>query len=481
MRPSSLRREPLLAAGAALAVLGALGAGLWAGGASAGADSPSARAPGSPGADTARAPFVRPPVSRLRARRSALLDSVGTGRVVLPSARLRDLETEYLQASDFRQDNDFLYLTGLLTPNSWLVLSAGPEGAERVVAFVPSADSARSRWTGGLPAREELSRRSGIDEIRSTAEFERMVRADTGGADLLAGSGPLYLPRGPRHGGRELVRRLEQRARSDSAGPGSRPVRDARPLLAGLRLVKDGFELRMLREAVAITGRGIRRALRGARPGDWEYQIEADVEYAFRRRGALRVGFPSIVGSGPNSVVLHYDDSRRRTESGDLVVMDVGAEYSYYTADVTRTFPVSASFTDRQRRVYRLVLGALRAALDAVRPGATLADVERAAREYMRANSDGLCGERSCERFFAHGVGHWLGMDVHDVGGYGTPFRPGMVLTVEPGVYLRDEGLGIRIEEDVLVTESGREVLSAGIPRRPEEIERLMAEAEGTR
>lgn len=466
-RPSP-RRGSRFVAGAALAVvLGVLAAGVCTGGAPADAESP----PRAADADTARAPFVRPPASRLRARRSALLDSAGEGTVVLPSARLRDLEAGYFQASDFRQDNDFLYLTGLLTPNSWLVLTASPDGTERAVLFTPEPDSAGARWTGALPSPAEISERSGIEEVRSTAEFERMVGGDS--PEALPGAGPLFLPRGPRLGGRELVRRLVERAEAASSELG--PVRDAGPLLAGLRVVKDEFELRMLREAVAITGAGVRRALRRARAGDWEYEIEAEAEYAFHRRGAVRVGFPSIVGSGPNSVVLHYDDSRRRTEDGDLVVMDVGAEYSYYTADVTRTFPASGTFTDRQRRIYRLVLGSLRAAVDAVRPGATLAEVGRAAREYMSANSGGLCGEASCERFFDHGVGHWLGMDVHDVGDYETPFRPGMVLTVEPGVYLPDEGLGVRIEEDVLVTESGREVLSAGIPRRPEEIERLMA------
>lgn len=466
------RRGPAAAAGAAVLVAAVV---LVAVAAAAGPAVPElARDRTRSAADTveARAPFVRPPVSRLRARRSALLDSVGTGAVVLPSARPRDLETTYPQASDFRQDNDFLYLTGLLTPDSWLVLAAGPDGTRRTIVFVPDADSSRVRWTGGLPSPARVSRRSGIDEVRSTAEFERMVRGDS--LSPLPDAGPLYVPRGPRRGGRELVRRLAER--SGTGSPDAGPVRDARPLLAGLRLVKDDFELRLLREAVAITGAGIRRALRRARPGDREYEIEAEAEYAFHRRGAVRVGFPSIVGSGPNSVVLHYDDSRRRTEAGDLVVMDVGAEYSYYTADVTRTFPVSGSFTDRQRRVYRLVLGALRAAVDAVRPGATMAEVGRAAREHMRANSGDLCGGRSCERFFDHGVGHWLGMDVHDVGEYGTPFRPGMVLTVEPGLYLRDEGLGVRIEEDVLVTASGREVLSAALPRRPEEIEQLMAE-----
>jgi len=421
-------------------------------------------------ADSARPPFVPTPISRLRARRVALLDSVGTGTVILPSARPRDLESDYPQASDFRQDSDFLYLTGLETPDSWLVLAARPDGTREAIVFAPAAEERRARWTGSVPSPGEITDRSGIEDVRSADEFEAMVRGDS--VAPLLGPGPVYLPHGPAGGGRELVETLADRAEASGSVAGAR---DVRPLLAGLRLVKDDFEVRMLRDAVSITGAGIRRALRRAEPGDWEYEIEAEVEYGFHRRGAPRLGFPSIVGSGPNSVVLHYDDSRRRTEAGDLVVMDVGAEYSYYTADVTRTFPVSGRFTDRQRRVYELVLGALGAAVDAVRPGNTLAHVSRAARDHMRENSGDLCGEGSCERFFDHGVGHWLGMDVHDVGDVRAAFRPGMVLTVEPGVYLRDEGLGVRIEEDVLVTESGHEVLSAGIPRRPDEIERLMA------
>jgi Xaa-Pro aminopeptidase len=198
------------------------------------------------------------------------------------------------------------------------------------------------------------------------------------------------------------------------------------------------------------------------------------VEYGFRRRGAERLGFPSIVGSGPNGTTLHYDDNRRRTRPGELVVMDVGAEHGYYSADVTRTIPISGKFTPRQRQLYQVVLGAQQAAIDSVRPGTDLATLNRIAREHMRLHSGSLCGESSCDRYFIHGLSHWLGMDVHDVGSFTRPLQPGMVLTIEPGIYIPAESLGIRIEDDVLVTPSGGEVLSAGIPRTVEEIEQAV-------
>ncbi len=161
-------------------------------------------------------------------------------------------------------------------------------------------------------------------------------------------------------------------------------------------------------------------------------------------------------------------------EEGELIVIDIGAEYSYYSADVTRTIPVSGRFTPRQRRVYELVLGAQRAAIEAVRPGVTVRELEGVARSWLRERSGGACGLSSCDAYFIHGLSHWLGMDVHDVGSYATPLAPGMVLTIEPGIYLPDEGLGVRIEDDVLVTEDGYEVLSRAAPTDPDEIEALM-------
>jgi Xaa-Pro aminopeptidase len=166
-------------------------------------------------------------------------------------------------------------------------------------------------------------------------------------------------------------------------------------------------------------------------------------------------------------------------QAGDVVVVDVGAELGYYAADVTRTFPVSGTFTPRQREIYELVLAAQQAAIDATRPGVSVVELDRVARRYLREHSRGLCGRRSCDEYFVHGIGHWLGMDVHDVGDYTTPLRPGMVLTIEPGIYLADESLGIRIEDDLLVTEEGAEVLTHGAPRAVAEIEAWMRQGRG--
>jgi Xaa-Pro aminopeptidase len=259
--------------------------------------------------------------------------------------------------------------------------------------------------------------------------------------------------------------------------PASAPmVRTLDPIMAQLRLVKDGEELRRLRRAVDITGEAHRELWRVAEPGLTEYALEATLEYVFKVEGAERVGFPSIVGSGPNSVILHYDKNRRTLEPGDLVVVDIGAEFGYYTADITRTFPADGRFSPRQKELYDLVLGARAAGLEAIRPGGTLQEVNRAVRGFLETHSGQLCGEDTCASFLIHGVAHWLGMDVHDVGNSRTPFVPGMVLTLEPGLYLPDESLGIRVEDDILVTEEGREVLSQALPRTTEEIENVMRE-----
>ena len=210
------------------------------------------------------------------------------------------------------------------------------------------------------------------------------------------------------------------------------------------------------------------------RPEMFEYEIEAVIEYTFRALGADRVGFPSIVGSGPNSTTLHYDTNRRQTRPGDLVVIDIGAEYGQYSADVTRTVPLSGRFTSRQRDIYELVLGAQQAAIDATRPGVTIGQLTRIARQHIEDNSGSLCGTESCNQYFIHGLSHWLGMRVHDVGDYSTPLAPGMVFTIEPGIYIESEELGVRIEDDILVTEAGAETLSGDAPRTVEDIEALM-------
>jgi Xaa-Pro aminopeptidase len=414
----------------------------------------------------ARPPFEPPPPDLLEARRQTLLDSIGVGIVVVPSASLKSIEGDYPQDSDFRQHNDFFYLTGLETPDSWLLLTAGADGTRAATLFMPERNPAEERWTGPRPSFEEAAAASGISRVMPPDSLlGRLPLAESEGT---AGS-VLYLPLNERTEGNELVRRLVRQF--------SLRARNLDPVLAQIRLVKDDHELEMLRRAIDITAGAHRAALEAARPGMYEYELEAVIEYNFRAGGAERVGFPSIVGSGPNTVVLHYDKNRRQMGDDDLVVMDIGAEYSYYTADVTRTIPVSGRFTTRQREIYELVLEAQRVAIEAVRPGVTVGELNRIARLWLRENSGSTCGVRTCDMYFVHGLSHWLGMDVHDVGDYTTPLAPDMVLTIEPGIYLPDENLGVRIEDDVLVTETGYELLSGAAPREPDEIEALMRES----
>lgn len=401
--------------------------------------------------------------SYLEARRAALLELLQGSPALVGSAEPKSIEGGYPQASDFRQSNDFFYLTGLEAAGAWLSLNVPRKGD--VVLYLPPRNPGQETWTGAtLGPGPEAARLSGVDDVRSVEAFRGELSEAFSGGGAGPAPEPLYLSPGDPTD-RTLLEEVVGRER----------LADGRGLIARLRQVKDEEELRRLRKAIAITGEAAREAMRMTEPGAFEYEIEAAVEYVFRREGAERVGFPSIVGSGPNSTVLHYDENRRRTEAGDLVVTDIGAEFGYYSADVTRTFPVSGRFTPRQRAVYELVLGTQDAAIAAVRPGVTIRDLERVAREYMTRNSGDLCGPRPCTAYFVHGLSHWLGMDVHDVGSYGVELEPGMVLTVEPGIYLADEELGVRIEDDVLVTADGHEVLSTAAPRSPDQIEALMA------
>jgi Xaa-Pro aminopeptidase len=380
------------------------------------------------------------PVERLIARRAALLERLGDGVAVVPAAKLRSIEGDYPQDSDYRESNDFFYLTGLEAPGGRLVLVARTSGPDSTFLYLPESESGPSRWTGGsLAPGPEVSRLTGITDVRVA----------------------------PSDSTRLAVRRR---------GLEPIPVHQVTAELAALRQIKDADEVGRLRRAIAITTESLLEAMAQAKPGMYEYELEAAIEYGFRRRGAERVGFPSIVGSGPNGTILHYDENRRRMEEGELVVIDVGAEYGYYSADLTRTLPVSGRFTSRQRRLYDLVLGAQQTAIDSIRPGTSLGALNQIARLYLRTRSSDLCGGLGCDQYFIHGLSHWLGMDVHDPGSYSRRLEPGMVLTVEPGIYIAAESLGIRIEDVVLVTREGGEVLSSGLPRSAEAVERAMAQ-----
>ena len=420
-----------------------------------------------PALSQAHSPAGPVPVNLLESRRAALLRLLDGAPAIVAAARLKDLEREYPQDSDFRQDNQFFYLTGLEVPRGWLLLNVHAPGATTL--YLPPRDPSSEAWTGPrlLPGLEAAAL-TGVDDVRSTDDLDDDLGRWAGDWGSNGRSRQtVFVSTGAE----------DQRARLlEIAPPLSGSIRPAARYLAELRLVKDADEIRRLRRAVAITSEAHREAMRLATPGIAEYELEAAIEFVFRSEGAERVGFPSIVAAGPNSTILHYDKNRRQTQDGDLVVIDIGAEWGYYTADVTRTFPVNGAFSERQRAIYELVLGAQQAAIEAVRPGTTIRDLSSIARRYIDEHSVGLCGSRSCSRYFIHGLSHWLGMDVHDVGRYGATLEPGMVLTVEPGIYLPDEGLGVRIEDDVLVTEDGYEILTADLPREPSAIEALMRE-----
>jgi len=415
------------------------------------------------------------PVANLAARRLALIGRIKTGVAIVRGAEeLADdpPNSQYPQAAAFRQDNDFFYLTGLETPDSWLILTAGDSAHGEAHLFLPSRNPVTEQWTGPqLGPGPEAAAATGIpvDHIHTTDSLEIYLRRFV----LEGGRGkPLWFRRDEWDAGSDLIRKLTL----DTARVSGQNLL---PALAALRMVKDEDEIRRLTRAVEISTEGHVAAMRFARPGAWEYQIEAVAEQTFRSLGAERLGYPSIVGSGINSTILHYDQNRRQTQTGDLIVMDMGAEFGYYTADVTRTIPVSGRFTPRQKAIYELVLGSQQAAIDAVKPGITLAQLDGIARAYMAAHSGDLCGAGGCNRFFIHSLSHWLGMDVHDVSVRGLPLAPGMAFTIEPGIYLPGEALGVRIEDDVLVTATGGILLSRGAPRSVADIEKLMAEAKG--
>lgn len=377
----------------------------------------------------------------------------------------------------FRQSNDFAYLTGVTIPSAVLVLDPDQD---REVLYVPPRGSAGDPLSAARPGPgPQTAADHGLQRVEPTTSLL---------GDLFSTiADPLFSARG---GARRVVYYPTTSERADGPdarlerllrqGAPSAEFRDIRPFIAALRKVKSPAELELLRKAIAITGTAQIEVAKRLRPGVHEYELEGAILGAFVAGGAARPGFPSIVGSGPNSTIPHYFANDRRIEDGDLLVVDIGAEYRLYTADITRTFPASGRFTPRQRELYQLVLDAQKAVEAEMKPGKTrLSDMTRFTREFLdksplRArDQDG--DERSLGAFFIHGLGHYLGMDVHDVGGYGDPVQIGEVFTIEPGIYIKSEDIGIRIEDDYVMTENGPEKLSKDIPSDPDEIERLMA------
>ncbi|NJD09672.1 MAG: M24 family metallopeptidase [Gemmatimonadetes bacterium] len=392
-----------------------------------------------------------PPALLLAARRTALARSIGSGVVLLAA----DAPNADPQNSGYRGDSNLFYLAGIDVPGSWLMLVVRGGQVDSAVLFLPEPATSPT-----APVR--VTEVTGADRVRCVAMLGASARRQLPAAGL-----PLHLHSQNPAFTDTLVQALK-------AAPGVE-VRELSGPLAALRLVKDSAEIARLTRASDITARAIVDAVAVIRPGRSEADVANAILAGYATRGAPRASFPSIVASAGNALTLHYNANGRTFTGGELVLMDVGAEFGRYAGDVTRTFPVNGKFSDRQRALYELVLGAHQAAIAAVRPGVTLAQLEQTSREYLATRSGILCGSRTCDQYFVHLLSHWLGLNVHDVGSRTTPLAAGMVLTIEPGIYLPADSIGIRIEDDVLVTASGGLVLSAVAPRTVTDIAALFA------
>lgn len=439
----------------------------------------------------------------LKTRRQKLMPQLASGPTIMVSGQsyLRNGDTAY----PYRQNSNFLYLTGFSHSNAVCLLLPG--NAAPFQMFVNPKNPQATIWVGEQPGLEGATDDCGADAAFPLSGLSRHLKKIIAEADTIyfsTGNDPIS----------KRIQRLIDRAKKKR----DLTILDPRPAIHALRLLKDDYEISLIQKAIDITCESQAEAMRMARPGMTENEIQAAIEYVYKKQGALAHGFPSIVGSGPNSTVLHYEDGTRTVEDGDLVLMDIGAEYEGYSADVTRTMPANGRFTDDQRAIYEIVLASADAAFDSVKPGVGLLDIHKTSAKVIAQGLKrmGLITDEAAawqiNIFMMYNSNHWLGLDVHDVGGRRNtqgepmPLEPGMVFTVEPGIYVgkatlelarqrarragadveafiqviepavkRYMNIGVRIEDDLLVTAEGYRNLSAAAPRTVAEVEAMMA------
>ena len=442
-------------------------------------------------------------MNRYGERRARLCAQMQPGAVaILPTApeAMRNSDSEY----PYRHDSYFYYLTGFTEPDSVLVLVAAQAGqAAQAILFCRQKNVEREVWDGFRHGPDGARAAFGVDFAFPIEDLDKEM------ARLLANAPAVYYALG--HSAaldlqmKTWLQAVRCQARSGVTAP--TVAHDLLVLLGEMRLFKDDFEQALMRRAGAISGAAHLRAMRASKPGMFEYEIEAELLHEFRRNGAQYPAYTPIVAAGANACVLHYNANHAQSRDGDLVLIDAGCELDSYAADITRTYPVNGRFSTPQRRLYELVLAAQSAALAAVQPGRRYSDIHDSAVAVLAqgmldaglldkavyGNAENVIAERAHQQFYMHGTGHWLGLDVHDVGAYrdlhaeGKPSRrllPGMVLTVEPGIYVRPAAgvpeqfwnIGIRIEDDVLVTPGGHSILSEGAPRLVADIEAAMGQ-----
>jgi Xaa-Pro aminopeptidase len=422
----------------------------------------------------------REPNSVYAARR-AKLASTTDAPIILTGLNGREEES---QSYIFAQGENFYYLTGHNEEEAGLILLPPADSkakkddfqGPREILFLPAKNPGKEKWNGVRmsPSDPGIQAHTGFADVRSYSEMRATI-------EKLAKFYPAFytiLPYEKELGGypheKETVDWLKL------AVPQAN-LKDIRANITDLRLTKSPTEMVFLRQAIDLSLDAHFAAFKMMRPGIWEYQVAAKMVEVHTMGGSEAEAYAPIVGAGPNSTALHYDNLGRKIQDGDIVVMDVGAQYSGYAADITRTVPANGKFTPRQREIYEIVLGAQNAALSALKPGADMCrkgkqSLYKISYDYINSHGKDTNG-KPLGQYFIHGLGHNIGLNVHDPGDSCKPLIPGQVVTIEPGIYIPDENLGVRIEDDVLITETGYELLSSKLPRSVDEIEKIMAEA----
>ena len=425
--------------------------------------------------------------------RKAFIEKMGRGGVAIFASRLPaawNHDTEYV----YRPDPNFYYLTGFEEPESICVI-APDHPKHQYILFVRPKDKQAEIWNGKRVGVKDARKRYGADKTYSIEKFGEKI------GKYLEGAERLYYTLGSNQDVDGEILALftgSVRARIRS-GQGLDTLVDPSPILSELRLIKNETELQRIQMATEITVAGHVAAMKAVRPGMYEYDLEALVESTFRMNGANGAAFPTIVASGGNATILHYTTNDCQIEDETLVLIDAGAEYGRYSGDVTRTFPANGTFTEAQREIYQLVLDAHYAVIDAIRPGVSIDEPHQKSIELLtesmlslgllKGKAKKLIKKEAYREFYMYRIGHMLGLDVHDVncvhdanGDFKT-FQPGMVMTIEPGLYVADDtkdvppeylGIGVRIEDDILITETGCEVLTDGVPKEIDAVEELV-------
>lgn len=418
-------------------------------------------------------------------RREKLMNQMGEGVALIFGS------TTSSSHGRFRQDNDFYYLTGLEEKNCLLVLL--PKGEKKSILLLPPKDPKIETWEGPMVGLEGAVDQYEMDEAYSIDEGEEKLK------DFLRNQPRLYYTFGlDEERDRKIhktLKALRGEVRMGTTVP--KVFYDLQAFVHDMRLIKDEREIELLRKAGSLTAKGHRSAMEFTGPGLWEYEVQGVIEYEFRRQGSFFNAFNSILAGGKNALVLHYEANQNQLKAGDLLLIDAGCEYQYYNGDISRTIPVSGKFTEPQKEIYNLVLKAQRTVIKMVKPGMLYEDLHNKTLQIMtqglvdlgllEGEVDQLIEEKKYEDFFMHKTGHWIGMACHDVGEYAVegksrPLKAGMTFTVEPGLYIPDRedipekyrGIGIRIEDDILVTKEGYEILTKDIPSSVEEIEKIM-------